>query len=211
MTAPKLTTAPASVLAIMAHPDDAELWAGGTLARLAQAGAAVTIAVPEHADAIRNAETASAAGELGARYQQYAAVETDALHDLLDATRPEVVITHPLDDVHPDHRHVAYTLTAALPDVVIATGSPRRVYTSDTYNGLTSHSPIAAHSIIDVTDTWDIKMRALAAHASQPITEHFGPMAETLGRLWGSRIGTRYGENFTPLPVLGRVPAATTL
>ncbi|WP_255375759.1 PIG-L deacetylase family protein [Saccharomonospora sp. CUA-673] len=211
MTTPNPATSPASVLTVMAHPDDAELWAGGTLARLAQVGASVTIAVPEHADAIRNTEAATAADELGARYHSYPAVNANALHDLLDATRPEVVITHPLDDVHPDHRHVAHTLTAALPEVVIATGRPRRVYTSDTYNGLTSHSPIAAHSVIDVTETWETKMRALAAHASQPITEHFGPMAETLGRLWGSRIGTRYGENFVPLPVLGRVPAATTL
>ncbi|MFB9729681.1 PIG-L deacetylase family protein [Haloechinothrix salitolerans] len=211
MTELHTATSPASVLTVMAHPDDAELWAGGTLARLAQAGAAVTIAVPDHADAIRNAEAAAGAGELGARYRQYATVDADSLHDVLDATRPEVVITHPLEDVHPEHRHVASTLTAALPEIVIATGFPRRVYTSDTYNGLTDHGPVAAHSIIDVTRTWNIKMRALAAHTSQPIAEHFGPMAETLGRLWGNRIGTRYGENFTPLPILGRLPAATTL
>lgn len=211
MTDSTLTSTPASVLTVMAHPDDAELWAGGTLARLAQSGAAVTIAVPKHADATRNSEAATGAGELAARYRHYAAVGVDALHDLLDATRPEVVITHPLDDVHPDHRQVAYTLTAALPEIVIASGFPRRVYSGDTYNGLTVHGPVTAHSIIDVTATWDIKMRALAAHASQPIAGHFGPMAETLGRLWGSRIGTRYGENFNPIPVLGRVPAAATL
>ncbi|WP_307870551.1 PIG-L deacetylase family protein [Saccharopolyspora endophytica] len=204
-------TRPASVLTVMAHPDDAELWAGGTLAHLAQAGAAVTIAVPEHADATRNAEAAAAAHVLGAAYQPYPTVNANTLHDLLDVTRPEIVITHPLEDVHPDHRHLAATLTAALPEIVLATGFPRRVYTGDTYNGLTVDGPVAAHRIIDVTDTWDIKMRALAAHASQPIAEHFGPMAETLGRLWGSRIGTRYGENFAPLPVLGRIPAAATL
>ena len=205
------TGTPSSVLTVMAHPDDADLWAGGTLARLAQAGTAVTIAVPEHADAVRNGEAAAAAHELGARYHPYPVVSAEALHGLLDATRPEVVLTHPLDDIHPDHRQLAHTLTTALPEIVIATGHPRRVYTGDTYNGLTLHGPIAAHSIIDVSDTWDIKMRALAAHASQPIVGHFGPMAETLGRLWGSRIGVRYGENFTPIPVLGRVPAAATL
>lgn len=202
---------PESVLTVMAHPDDAELWAGGTLARFAQAGTAVTIAVPEHADTVRNDEAAAAARELGARYHRYPVVSVDALNSLLDATRPEVVITHPLEDAHPDHRNLADTLTTALPEIVIATGRPRRVYTSDTYNGLAIHGPIPAHSIIDVSDTWETKMRALAVHSSQPIAEHFGPMAETLGRLWGSRIGARYGENFTPIPVLGRVPAAATL
>lgn len=211
MTAPAPAEVAGSVLTVMAHPDDAELWSGGTLAHLARAGATVTIAVPEHSDAVRNTEAAAAAHLLGARHQPYPTASVEALRELLDATRPEVVLTHPLDDIHPDHRRLAHTLTAALPDVVIATGHPRRVYTCDSYNGLTSHGPIAAHTIIDVTDTWAAKMRALAAHASQPISEHFAPMAETLARLWGRRIGTRYGENFVPLPVLGRLPAATTL
>ena len=47
------------MLTVMAHPDDAELWAGGTLAHLTQAGAIVTIAVPEHTDTTRNAEATS--------------------------------------------------------------------------------------------------------------------------------------------------------
>lgn len=47
-------TGPASVLAVMAHPDDAELRAGGTLALHAR-DAAVTVAVTCH-EAARMAE-----------------------------------------------------------------------------------------------------------------------------------------------------------
>lgn len=54
-------------------------------------------------------------------------------------------------------------------------------------------------------------MRALAGHVSQPIDEHFGPMAETLGRLHGGRIGVPYAEAFAPVPVLGRLPASPHL
>jgi hypothetical protein len=36
-------------------------------------------------------------------------------------------------------------------------------------------------------------------------------MAETLARLWGARIGARYAEAFTPIPVLGRLPATARL
>ncbi|MFV2098975.1 hypothetical protein ACFHW1_26450 [Micromonospora sp. LOL_014] len=50
------------------------------------------------------------------------------------------------------------------------------------------------------------KITALAVHQSQPITEHFGPMAETLARLHGGRAGVRYAEAFAPVPVLGRLP-----
>lgn len=202
---------PRSVLAVMAHPDDAELWAGGTLARCAAAGATVTIAIPHHPEPGRNAEAAVSAAILGAALYQYHEPTAGALRELLTSTRPEVVITHPVRDVHPDHRQVAQRLSEALPEVVIATGHPRRVYTCDTYNSLTQDGPVPAHSILDITDTFEIKTRALAAHNSQPVTDHFGPMAENLARLWGARIGTTYAENFTPLPVLGRLPAAHTL
>jgi LmbE family N-acetylglucosaminyl deacetylase len=58
---------PSSVLTVMAHPDDAELWAGGTLARCADSGTVVTIAVPHHAEPVRDAEAAAGAAILGPR------------------------------------------------------------------------------------------------------------------------------------------------
>lgn len=203
--------APLSVLTVMAHPDDAELWVGGTLARCAASGAAVTIAVPHHPERPRDAEAAAGAAVLGATLRQYDNPTTAVLRELLLATRPDVVITHPVRDVHPDHRQLAETLLAALPDVVIATGRPHRVYAADTYNSLTLDGPIPAHTIVDIGASYETKQRALAEHRSQPVVEHFGPMAETLARLWGSRIGARYAENFVPLPVLGRLAPAAAL
>ena len=46
---------------------------------------------------------------------------------------------------------------------------------------------------------------------SQPILDHFGPMAEILSRLHGMRIGTSHAEAFRALPVLGRLPATEGL
>jgi LmbE family N-acetylglucosaminyl deacetylase len=195
----------------MAHADDAELWAGGTLALHAR-DADVTIAIPEPEPA-RSAEAAAGAAILGARLDLLHAPATpEAVSDLISRTRPCVVVTHPLADVHPDHRHIAPAVLAALPAAVISTGHPQRVYTTDSYNSLTLDGPVRATVIINITATYDIKMRALAAHSrTQPISAHFGPMAETLARLWGARIGARYAEAYTPTPVLGRLPAALHL
>lgn len=201
---------PGSVLTVMAHPDDAELWAGGTLALCAAAGADVTIAVPRHPEP-RASEAVAGAALLGAGLHEINEPTAAAVRELLLDTRPEVVLTHPLRDVHPDHRRIAEAVLEALPEVVIATGHPQRVYAADTYNGLTLDGPVPAHTIIDITSTWTTKQRALAAHVSQPIAEHFGPMAKTLGRLWGARISASHAENFVPLPVLGRLPAAAAL
>ncbi len=210
MTTPPFTT-PQSVLTVMAHPDDAELWAGGVLAHCSASGAAVTIAVPHHPEPLRDTEAAAGAAVLGTELYQYDQPTMTTLRELLLTTRPEVVITHPLRDVHPEHRHLAETLTAALPEVVLATGHPSRLYPADTYNSLAADGPVPAHTIIDITDNYETKQRALAAHASQPITDHFGPMAETLALLWGGRIGVRYAEDFVPLPILGRLPTALAL
>ncbi|WP_316527576.1 PIG-L deacetylase family protein [Kitasatospora brasiliensis] len=197
------------MLAVFAHPDDAELWAGGTLALHAE-HAPVHIAVPVH-DEVRDAEARAGAAVLGAALHQLPVLIPEAVRDLLVELKPHVVITHPVLDIHADHRHVSEAVLEALPEAKIATGQPRRLYTCDTYNSLTLTGPLAPTTLVDVTDTFDTKMRALRCHESQPIDSHFGPMAEDIARLWGRRSGARYAEAFTALPVLGRLPGATHL
>lgn len=199
------------LLMVMAHPDDAELWAGGVAAQRAAAGTQVTVAVP-HTNPVRDREAAAGAAILGATLQLLDTPTVPLLRDLLERLRPEVVITHHPDDVHADHQHIAGLLLAALPEVVIATGHPRRVYACDGYYNLDQTArPLHLPVIVSVTAMWETKLRALAAHTSQPIADHFGPMADTLGRLHGGRVGVRYAEAFAPLPILGRLPAAADL
>lgn len=200
---------PGSILAVFAHPDDAELWAGGTLA-LHAAQALAVVAVPHH-DTVRDAEAAAGSKVLGTHLHQTDRLDTASVYHLLMDLRPDVVITHPLRDVHPAHRAIAQTVLDALPEAVIATGQPRRFYTCDSYNSLTLDGPVNATTIVDITTTFDTKAKALRQHASQPIEDHFGPMAENLGRLWGARIGTQYAEAFTAVPILGRLPGTTCL
>ena len=201
----------ASLLAVMGHPDDAELWAGGTLALHARS-APVTIAVPRH-DPARMAEAEAGAAILGARLHVLPADPgPQDIRALLCEIRPEVLITHPLDDIHPGHRQAAAEVLAGLPEAVISTGRPHRLYTTDSYNSLTLNGPVGAAVIVDITATYPVKQQALAAHdGTQPVTSHFGPMAENLARLWGARIGTGYAEAFNPVPILGRLPGASRL
>lgn len=199
------------LLSFMAHADDAELWAGGTLAAHARAGGRTIVAVPR-SGTIRDNEAEAGASLLGADCELLDDLAAHTVATLLQRLRPEVVVTHSLDDIHPEHRAAAAALLIALPEVVIATGRPSRVYHCDGYNGLDMYGrPFDLSVLVDVSATWDLKSRAAAVHASQPIADHFWPMVETLGRLHGMRIGTSYAEGFRPMPVLGRVPQATRL
>jgi LmbE family N-acetylglucosaminyl deacetylase len=195
----------------MAHPDDAELWAGGTIAAHVHHGGTAVIAVPRH-DPVRDAEGAAGAEILGAALRLLADPGSAALAALLAELRPQVVITHPVSDMHPDHSRCASNVLAALPGIVIASGHPRRVYHCDSYNNLDQEgNPLILPAVIDITSTWPAKMSALRAHSSQPVRTHFGPMAETLARLHGARIGVTYAEAFRAIPVLGRIPATANL
>ncbi|MFD8703656.1 PIG-L deacetylase family protein [Kitasatospora sp. NPDC059648] len=200
---------PGPVLAAFAHPDDAELWAGATLALHARY-AAVTIVVPQR-DNVRDTEARKGAAALGADLHQ--APPTRPRHRAATVAGEAAGDRHhpPANDVHPEHRAVAATVLAAVPEPRIATGRPSRFYTCDTYNSLTLDGPVRADVIVDATATFDTKMAALREHASQPIEQHSGPMAETLGRLWGARIGAQYAEAFTAGPILGCLPGATHL
>jgi len=114
----------ASLLFIHAHPDDAEILAGGTLALLAQAGNEITIVTmtpgdcgtteygPEEISAIRRREAAAAASHIGAHYicaefRDMAIFNDDrsrrCVTELLRRVRPDLVITASPADYHCDH------------------------------------------------------------------------------------------------------------
>ena len=200
-----------AVMTIMGHPDDAELWAGGVLDKHVRAGATATIVVARHSRE-RDDAAAASASSLGASLSQPDLLTVESVEELLIESRPDVVITHPFDDVHEAHRDAAEAVLAAIPRASIATGHPSRLYTCDSYNNLNWHGrPLDQPIIVDVTDSWSAKIAALALHTSEPVAEHFGPMAEMLGRLHGSRIGVQFAEAFRPVPVLGRLPSTSYL
>lgn len=112
------------IVCIHAHPDDAEILAGGTLAQLADAGHFITIVSmtpgdcgsashsAEQAAAIRRKEAAEAATLIGAAYRcaefrDLAIFNTDdsrrRVTELVRSTRPDIVLTAAPVDYHCDH------------------------------------------------------------------------------------------------------------
>ncbi|MDQ3933048.1 MAG: PIG-L family deacetylase [Actinomycetota bacterium] len=192
----------------MAHPDDAELWAGGVLAQYADVGEAHILVAT--ADDQRGQEAAAGAKVLGADLHLVEEHTQFAIEERLAELRPEVVITHRLDDVHPDHRAVNDLVLHALPEAVITTGRPLRVYTCDTYNSLTLEGRVPGTVVVDISNVYDRKIDALKVHRSQPL-DHFATMADRLSAFWGGTRGCMRAEAFDPVPVLGRLPAADGL
>jgi LmbE family N-acetylglucosaminyl deacetylase len=122
------------VLALLAHPDDAEFLCAGTLIRLGALGWKVHIATmtagdcgsaeypPDEIARMRRAEGAAAAKTIGAEYHCVEerdlrvifgeAVLEQVVHFLCEV-RPRIVITHSPDDYHLDHEMTSRIVRAA--------------------------------------------------------------------------------------------------
>jgi LmbE family N-acetylglucosaminyl deacetylase len=180
------------MLAIGAHPDDLEILCGGTLARCAARGDAVTMLVMTDGSAghaeigaaelavIREREARSAAAVIGADLVWLGLPDEFVFNDeptrrrLLDAiraARPDLILTHDPDDYHPDHRATSRAVFDAsfimgLPNV--RTASPPHpgvapLYYFDTLAGV----GFRPEEYVDITECVETKRAMLAAHASQ--------------------------------------------
>lgn len=181
------------VLACCAHPDDAELLAGGTLAKYAARGDEVFIAIVTNGEVghptmkkeqiaeVRHEEAMRAATIIGATLYWlgfpdeflYDREETRlAFIDTIRRCRPDVVLTHwPGDLYNPDHT----TTGQLINDVAIMTTVPNIVtdappcekipvvYFMDSMAGV----GFVPEEYVDISATLDTKQKMLAEHRSQ--------------------------------------------
>jgi LmbE family N-acetylglucosaminyl deacetylase len=194
------------VLAIIAHPDDAEFWAGGTIALWTEQDIQVAYCVltdgtgggfdPDVPRAeiphIRRAEQQQAAKLLGVSEVKFSGLHEQNLMDerrelhehlvrMIRQVRPQRVVTWSPEwnwqrfrSSHPDHLATgAAALTAIYPDA----GNPFALTHLREQEGLEPWAVREAWLInsperevnhyVDITDTFDRKVAAVRAHASQ--------------------------------------------
>lgn len=213
----KLNFAEERILAVVAHPDDAELLCAGTLARAHQEGAAVGICVMCQGDKgqpnpplpnlteVRRQEMNSAAELVGAELF-FGENPDGALYDSIEQRRtlteiirqfsPTLVLAHSQSDYHPDHR-AASVITEAATWFCASAGNqtnsaalpqPPTLWWMDTVN-MTQFEP---HFYIDVSDFIDTKIAMLECHQSQlqrGQDTSFSPLQEVMLQQCSSRGG----------------------
>lgn len=180
-------SAPLDLLAIFAHPDDAELLCGGALAKSADAGHRVGIVdltagemgsqgTPE----LRAEEAGRAAAILGVGLRRCLGMPDSRLENTHDARlavarvlrelRPRVVVTHWRVGRHRDHRLASEIVRdacflSALRKLEVA-GEPFRPHKL-VYATAFREDADPPSFVVDVTATLDRKIQALEAYASQ--------------------------------------------
>ena len=175
------------VLAVMAHPDDAELLCGGALAKSVDAGERVGILDltagemgSQGTREVRAEEAEAGARILGVEVRRCAGLPDSSLANdgatrlalvgLLRELRPRIVVTHWKVGRHRDHRIAAELVRDACFLSALrkldASGDPFRPETL-VYATAFREDADPPSFVVDVTDQMERKLQAVAAYASQ--------------------------------------------
>ncbi len=211
------------VLIVSPHPDDAEFAMGGTIVKMVESGWEVVIVdltdgepTPFGSKEIRQKEKEKASRILGVekriclempnRYLQANLENRRKLAELIRLNQPDLIFGPVVPDYHPDHIEAAKLLNAARFEAKFhktdMKGNPH--WTPRQYSYYSTHKP--EHNkpsfIVDITDQWDKKIKAVWAYESQIRNTSSANSAslperiEVVCRYFGQCIGSKYGEPF---------------
>lgn len=181
------------VLAVGAHPDDLDLWCGGTLAKYAERGDEVFMAIatdgsagsmnhgPEEIAEIRRHEAMESSKVIGAKliwmgFQDEFLFDTKEVRlkfiDVIRQTRPDVVIGHYSKDLYnPDHSNSGrilndVALMVTVPNIKTENPPCKKIppmYFMESALGV----GFLPEEYVDITSTIQIKKEMLSKHKSQ--------------------------------------------
>lgn len=223
---------PLDILAIAAHPDDAELGCGGSLRLATRKGLKVAITDLSAGEmssrgtvASRQVEADNAAHILGVKERRNLGLpdskigenSTHALSvliQLIRETRPRIVLAPYWEDRHPDHEAAGRLVKEACFFAGIAkmgAGEPYRPVRLFFY--MLSY-PFTPAFVLDISEVWERKLKAIKAYQTQFESSEKGiqtainkpgflKLMEARAIWFGSMIGAAYGE---PYYMLGPVP-----
>jgi LmbE family N-acetylglucosaminyl deacetylase len=202
------------MIAVYAHADDAEIWSGGTIAKWNSLGGTSKI-LCFSTDNTRTEEAKGGASVLGAAISVIEKLptktdETSALVEVqIKEFNPTIVITHYYQDSHPEHRYVFEIVSNAIIQNRITAGNPKYLLSSNTYNEICLDGMFEPNVYIDISDNFELKLKAIEQHKSQPF-EMWKKIATDQNTLLGSRIsGTKFVEGFVQVPILGKLSILT--
>jgi LmbE family N-acetylglucosaminyl deacetylase len=205
------TTAPSRLKVVVTggHPGDPEYGCGGTVARYSDlghdvvllylnkgltAGAAQAGGAPD-----RVAEAAKACEMLKARPLYAGQIDGNAIvdreryeqfHKLLEAERPDVVLTHWPIDNHADHRAISMLVY----DAWLRMTKSFALYYYEVSNGEDTVQFTPTH-YVDISAVAERKRAACYAHASQT-PDRFYQLQAAVTRMRGIERGTAHAEGF---------------
>jgi bacillithiol biosynthesis deacetylase BshB1 len=210
------------ILVIGAHPDDAEIGCGGTIAHYKKKGRKIGVLDLSNGEPTpfgtvekRMAETKAASEilhldiritlDMTNRYIKNTIENRIKVSEVIRKYKPNILITHPANDWHPDHIACHQIVNAAKFQAKLTKTESKYSEFSPKYVFHFDHSHMKDKNrkldfLIDISDSIDDKIDALKAYKSQFVDNNkhlriFDYIKERAGYL-GYQIGVKYAEGF---------------
>jgi LmbE family N-acetylglucosaminyl deacetylase len=207
------TPSPGKVLVIGAHPDDIEIAAGASIAKLHDAGFEVRALVLSHGERGGDADSRLTEAEIGAQFLEMDDVQVMDFHDtqmqnqaieivnaierIIREYEPDMIFTHSRHDLHQDHQTVyESTLRAArnLRTTILCYESPS---VTDEF------VPIY---YIDVCGYVDVKIEAIRKHWDQHKKPYMNPdLIRSKLNFRGNQAKIDFAEGFEVVRMTSRI------
>ncbi|WP_341224847.1 bacillithiol biosynthesis deacetylase BshB1 [uncultured Arcticibacterium sp.] len=227
------------ILVMAVHPDDAELGCSGTIAKHISMGYKVGIVDFTRGELgtrgsaeIRDDEAAASAKVMGLAARKNLRFrdgffKNDEEHQMklmqvIRKYQPEIVLANGISDRHPDHgRSSALAVDACfyaglrMVPTYNEDGSAQKEWRPKHLYHYIQDRYIEPDFVIDITDFWDVKDKAIRAFGSQFYDPNsadpqsyisspdFLDFVEARSREMGHKIGVKYGEGFTSYQTQG--------
>jgi N-acetylglucosamine malate deacetylase 1 len=218
-----------NILAVGCHPDDLEIGCGGTLAlyaakshnvymcHMANGDMGHAVIMPEELAKLRTAEAEASGAELGAKkvfnvnvpdlfVDSHNEEQVRHLVEVIRSVRPDIIITHSPDDYMRDHVETSLLVfNAGFNSSIPHYGTKSKpfstiapIYYMDTLAGV----GFLPEEYTDITDTLEIKLKALEKHETQIkwLKDHDGidflDFVRTVSKFRGLQCGVKFAEGF---------------
>jgi LmbE family N-acetylglucosaminyl deacetylase len=177
-----------TILFLCAHNDDQIIGGGGTFAKYAQEGKTVKTVVfsygemshpymqPQIIVQTRVREAKKSDRILGGKGVTFFGLHEgkfvqeivqkgikERVIDFVEHEKPTKIFTHSIDDPHPDHKAVYKLVSGILKERKLSCP----VYTFDVWNPLNVRHSNKPKLVVDITETFPLKLKAYDAHESQ--------------------------------------------
>lgn len=216
---------PLDMLVFGAHPDDAEIGMGGTIAKHARSGRRVGVCDLTRAELssngnpeLRAQEASDASAALGLTYRSCLGLPDRGLRSSDELLRPIVAEIRRLQprivfapywkDRHPDHVACSELIQEAAFNAKLRRWMPELpAWTVERIFFYFINDLDQAYMAVDVSEVYDVKMKALGAYRSQfeaagedvvatPLNQGYLRRVEQRDSLLGGSLGVAYAEGF---------------